>query len=353
VKRGAPAIDPRLKVVTENPANAEAPLDLQRGIITPNDLFFMRNRFSFPEIDAAAWRLTVSGPVGQPLSLSYDDLLAMPSRSFPATLECAGNGRSGMEPMPEGEPWEYGAVSTAEWTGVPLHLVLETAGLSEGVTAIVAEGQDGGFVSEARGEERFARSLPLDKALHPDTLLAYTMNGEPLPVAHGFPVRLLVPGWYGMASVKWVTTLRAINDAFDGFFQVERYVMREPGSDGPPPPVTQMGVRSIITTPRPGAAAHVGTHLVRGYAWSGAAPVTEIEVSTDGGNTWQPAQWTSGEARYAWRSWEFRWSAETPGQVLLQSRARDAAGNQQPSSAPWNDLGYCNNGIQVVQVDVV
>lgn len=353
MRGGVRAIDARLKVVTEHPANAETPLDLQRGIITPNDLFFMRNRFSFPEIDAPAWRLSVLGLVQRPLSLSYDDLLSMPSRSFPATLECAGNGRSGMEPTPEGEPWEYGAVSTAEWTGVPLQLLLEAAGLREGVTAIVTEGQDSGFVSEARGEEPFARALPLEKALHPDTLLAYAMNGEPLPVAHGFPVRLLVPGWYGMASVKWVTILRAIDGAFDGFFQVDRYVMREPGSDGSAVPVTEMGVRSIITTPRSGATAHLGTHLVRGYAWSGAAPVTGIEVSTDGGNTWEHAEWTSGQARYAWRSWEFHWSAETPGSVILQSRARDAAGTEQPSSAPWNDLGYCNNAFQTVRLTVV
>lgn len=342
-----------MKVVTEQPANAETPLDLQRGIITPNDLFFMRNRFSFPEIDAPAWRLTVSGLVEHPLSLSYDDILSMPSRSFPATLECAGNGRSGMEPAPDGEPWEYGAVSTAEWTGVPLHLVLEAAGLSMGATAIVAEGQDRGTVSEARGQEPFARSLSLDKALHPDTLLAYTMNGEPLPVAHGFPIRLIVPGWYGMASVKWVTTLRAIDGPFDGFFQVDRYVMREPGSSVPPRPVTQMGVRSIIATPRTGATAHIGTHLVRGYAWSGAAPVTEIEISSDGGATWEPAEWTSGAARYAWRSWEWHWNANGPGTALLQSRARDAAGNEQPEQAPWNDLGYCNNAIQSVRVTVV
>lgn len=349
---GAP-IDPRLKVVTEHPANAETPLDLQRGIITPNDLFFMRNRFSHPEIDAAGWRLEVTGLVERPLSLSYDDLLAMPSRSFPVTLECAGNGRSGMDPMPEGEPWEYGAVSTAEWTGVPLHLLLEAAGVADGVTEIVAQGADRGKVSEARGEEPFARSLPLAKALDPDTMLAYTMNGEPLPVAHGFPVRLLVPGWYGMASVKWLASLRAIRGEFDGFFQVDRYIMRSPQSGDPPLPVTQTGVRSIITTPRNGASAHVGTHLVRGYAWSGAAAATAIEISTDGGSTWQPAHWTSGEARYAWRSWEFHWQADTPGPAILQSRARDAAGNEQPRHAPWNDLGYCNNAIQSIRIDVI
>jgi DMSO/TMAO reductase YedYZ molybdopterin-dependent catalytic subunit len=177
------------------------------------------------------------------------------------------------------------------------------------------------------------------------------MNGEPLPVAHGFPVRLLVPGWYGMASVKWLSALRAIAGAFDGFFQVDRYIVREPDSSAAHP-VTQIGVRSIITTPRNGATAHPGTHLVRGYAWSGAAPAVAIEVSDDGGATWQPAQWTSGEARYAWRSWEFHWQASTPGPVLLQSRAQDAAGNTQPDAARWNDLGYCNNSIQTIHVTV-
>lgn len=276
----------------------------------------------------------------------------MPSRSFPATLECAGNGRSAMDPVPEGEPWEYGAVSTAEWTGVPLHLLLEGAGLRDGVTEIVAEGHDRGHVSAERGNVSFERSLPLARALHPDTLLVYAMNGEPLPVAHGFPARLLVAGWYGMASVKWLSSLRAIDGAFDGFFQVDRYVLRDPVSGAPPQAVGEMAVRSIITTPRDGATARVGTHLVRGYAWSGAAPVSEIEVSADGGTTWEPGTWTSGEARYAWRSWEYSWEAATPGSVSLCCRARDAAGNEQPESASWNDLGYCNNGIQRIRIAV-
>ena len=341
-----------MNVVTEQPANAETPLQLQRGVITPNELFFMRNRFSFPQIDTSTWRLEIGGEVERTVSLTYRELLSMPSRSLTVTLECAGNGRTGMNPPAEGEPWQYGAASTAEWTGVPLAFVLEGVGLSEGVTEIVAEGHDGGHVSDARGEEPFARSLPVPKAFHPDTLLAYAMNGEPLPDEHGAPVRLIVPGWYGMASVKWLKRIHAIRGHFDGYFQVDRYVFVEPGDGGLHRPVTEIAVRSIITTPHDGATAHLGNHLVRGLAWSGAAPVESVEVSVDGGQTWQPALWTSEPSRYAWRAWEFRWDATTPGPVILASRDRDAAGNTQPETITWNELGYGNNAIQRVAVQV-
>ena len=190
----------------------------------------------------------------------------------------------------------------------------------------------------------------MERALYPDTLLAYAMNGEVLPVAHGFPVRLLVPGWYGMASVKWLSAIHAIDEHFRGYFQEERYVMRGgPVPDGTP--VTEIGVRSIITTPEDRARVKPGLHMVRGFAWSGAAPVSEIEVCTDG-STWQPAAWTSSSERYAWRCWEYAWHANTAGRHTLRSRTRDEAGNLQPEQGIWNSLGYANNAIQTVYVTV-
>lgn len=343
-------LDHRLIVITEDPVNAETPLALHRGTITPNHLFFLRNRFSWPEVEPATWTLTISGAVERPTSLTYDDLLSMSSRSLPVTLECAGNGRSAMSPPAEGEPWQFGAVSTAEWTGVPLHLVLEQAGVRDTVTELVFEGLDRGAVDSERDDVPFARSLPLQTALHPDTLLAYAMNGDVLPTAHGFPVRLLVPGWYGMASVKWLHRIHAVSEPFSGFFQSERYIMRDaPVPDGTP--LRRAGVRSVITTPHEGMSLAPGRHIVRGYAWSGTAPVTEIEVSLDG-SAWLPATWTSPSHRYAWRSWELAWDATNAGEHTLRSRTRDEAGNVQPEEGVWNSLGYANNAIQTVTVTV-
>jgi sulfite oxidase len=354
------SLDPRLITVTEDPVNAETPLRLQSGIITPNALFFKRNRFTFPDLARDTWRLTVDGAVSRPLSLSFEELARFPRRSLRVTLECAGNGRSGMSPFPQGEPWQFGAVSTAEWTGISLAAVLREAGLSPETLEILAEGTDSGPLDDEEGyvppspgsPVPFARSLPLDKAMHPDTLLAYTMNGEPLPREHGFPVRLLVPGWYGMASVKWVRHLTAITEPFTGFFQADRYVV--PDLDGAGTvPLRETAVRSLILDPLEGSAIAAGPVRIAGLAWSGAGHVRRVELSLDGGVSWQEARWTSGTSRYAWRRWEYLWHAATPGPVSIRSRATDGAGNIQPLSPPWNPLGYANNAVRPVRVTVV
>jgi DMSO/TMAO reductase YedYZ molybdopterin-dependent catalytic subunit len=277
----------------------------------------------------------------------------MPSRTLVVTLECAGNGRSAMHPPAEGEPWGYGAASTAEWTGVPLAVVLSLAGVRETAREIVAEGSDSGTVTESSGVVPFARSLPLDKAQHEDTILAYAMNGEPLPVDHGFPVRLIVPGWYGMASVKWIRAIRAVPNSFGGFFQVDRYVMVDPSSPNEPPrPLREICMRSIIIEPGENAILPPDPQVIRGLAWSGVVPVTSVDVSVDGGATWEATTWTSGEERYAWRAWEYIWEPTEPGPIVLASRARDAEGTVQPEDGTWNSLGYANNAIQRVHVAV-
>ena len=342
--------DPRLVVVTTDPLNAETRLDLHGGIVTPNRLFFMRNRFRIPEVDSDTWRLTLSGEVAKEMSLSYLDLMAMPSTSLLVTTECAGNGRKSMQPAPEGEPWQHGAVSTAEWTGVPLHALLDKAGVRPSAGEVVFEGRDRGPVGEAGEEVPFARSLPIDKAMHRDTLLAYRMNGEPLPVAHGFPVRLVVPDWYGMASVKWLSEIRVAAESFRGFFQVERYVMIGDSFD-PPVQLTDAAVRSVIVSPGRHQRLQTGSHVIRGFAWSGNG-LLQVEVSADGGDTWRQAEWTSPRQAHAWRSWQCTWELRACGSTELQSRATDTQGTVQPRESTWNQFGYACNAIQAVPVIV-
>jgi DMSO/TMAO reductase YedYZ molybdopterin-dependent catalytic subunit len=346
--------DERLALLSREPLNAETRLEAHLGLITPTAAFYKRNHFPFPVLSTAGWRLAVEGLVERPASLTYDQLRALPSRTLLVTLECAGNARTDLKPPAEGEPWGYGAVSTAEWTGVPLSHVLQATGISSSAVEVIAYGADAGHVPAAGATLSYARSLPITYTLESDALLAYAMNGEPLPPEHGFPVRLIVPGWYGMASVKWVTRLVAVADPFRGFYQADRYVMAHPGPDEiPPTPLTTVAVRSLIAHPPDGASLPSGTHVIRGLAWSGAAPVAQVAVSLDGGQSWQPAELTGDPARYAWRRWEYTLHINAPGQVSISSRAVDSAGNTQPAEPVWNYLGYANNAVQTIRLTVV
>lgn len=347
--------DARLAPLSAIPFNAETRLNRHVGVITPTAAFYARNHFAVPRIDANVWRLVIDSEVDHPLALSYAAVLAFPQRTLLATLECAGNGRASMRPTPLGEPWQLGAVSTAEWTGTPLAHVLAAAGVRPTACEIMVEGSDSGYAQEARADIPFARSLPTAQALHPDTLLAYAMNGEALSPEHGFPLRLIVPGWYGMAAVKWVTHIAAVATPFAGFYQKDRYIMRH--AEDPESldvPLTVMPVRSVFTSPNEGATLPLDTtHVLRGLAWSGAAPVARIEVSVDAGLRWQNAEFTSDYGPYAWRTWDYRWQAETVGPVILQCRATDGLGNVQPVTAEWNALGYANNSIQSLHAQVI
>jgi sulfite oxidase len=340
-----------MRLVSVEPLNAEIELAAQVGTITPNTRFYLRNHFAIPQIDRGAWRLEITGEVERDLNLSYDELLALPHRSLLTTMECAGNGRAYMNPRPDGEPWRYGAVSAAEWTGVPLATILALAEMRAPTHEIAFEGADSGYVGAADQTMAFARSLPVEKALHPDTLLAYAMNGEELPVEHGFPFRLIVPGWYGMASVKWLTRIEARTERFAGFFQRERYI-HEAVSGAQPVSLTRMAPRSLILDPPEGAALAPGAYRIRGLAWSGAGPVTRVEVSVDDGATWASADLTSVSAQYLWRRWEYTWDATATSEAVLCSRAYDARGGAQPTGAVWNRLGYANNAVQRVSVSV-
>lgn len=342
-----------LVMIKRQPFNAETPPDALRMVQTPNPNFYVRSNFPSPEL-GADWRLRVSGAVNQPFAISLEELQELPSSTLSVTLECAGNGRLGFSPLPQGEPWGWGAVSTAEWTGVPLRVLLARAGLKSGVLEIMFEGADTGVPSSGWPTTHFGRSLPLDKALHPDTLLAYGMNGEALPAEHGGPVRLLVPGWYGMASVKWLASIKALEEPYTGYYQRERYVLDyASGPEGVP--VRAIQVRAMITSPHNGAVVQLGKQTVSGLAWSGEAPIKGVEVNVEGGGEWRQARLLDNPDQmgpYSWVRWEFNWEPTKIGRHALRARAIDAKGTIQPDAARWNRLGYMNNSVQPVVVNV-
>jgi DMSO/TMAO reductase YedYZ molybdopterin-dependent catalytic subunit len=322
------------------------------GIITPNGRFYIRSHFDVPRLDTATWRLAVGGAVERPLRLSVPELRRLPSRSSIVTMECAGNGRSFLDPPTGGEQWGLGAVGTAEWTGVPLVEVLNNAGVRPTAQEVVFRGADSGTPRGRTDTIRFERSLTLDWACNPDVLLAYAMNGEPLPAEHGFPLRLVVPGWYGMASVKWLSEIAVVDRPFAGHFQINSYVFERQRDGGVVrEPVSRERVRALIIEPAPDQAVARGELVVRGLAWSGQAAVTRVEVSA--GGAWEEARLLDHPLPSAWRRWELTVRVDTPGQVVLRARASDASGHTQPDRSDWNRLGYCNNAIQLVPIAVM
>ena len=339
------ALDAGLVVRTAHPLNCETPLAaLSGGLLVPNARFYVRNHFGIPDLDPVDWRLHVGGLVEQRLSLGLAQLRGMRSASAIVTLECAGNGRAGLEPPVTGERWGHGAVSTAEWTGVPLAEVLDLAGVQAGAREAVFRGADGGPVDGRDGPVNFERSMPVGQLGQAGALLAYAMNGEELPVHHGYPLRLVVPGWYAVASVKWLTGIELIDRPFGGHFQVDRYHI-----DGEP--VSLQRVRSLIVEPAPGLTVEPGDMMIRGVAWSGAAPVAKVEVRI-GDARWRSAVLVGERRRHSWQSWELLARLTRPGDITIRARATDMAGHSQPRRPPWNPLGYANNAIQEIRLSI-
>ena len=320
------------RIITANPENSETPLGSTRSWLTPTRLVFVRNHFDVPRIDLATWRLRIEGRVARPAEWTWDQLAQLPERTVLATVECAGNGRTFLrEPVP-GVQWGAGAVSHAEWTGVPLHLVLEAAGLELDAVEILFEGADRGTEADHPEPMAFERALPLDKALHPDTLLVTRLNGEPLEPAHGFPLRLVVPGWYGVASVKWLQRIRVLAEPFEGYYQTQHYTVQRATPAGlARATIGPMLVKSEITRPRDGDVLGLGAIRVAGVAWAGQDAVARVEVTTDGGATWHDAELIGPRAPYSWTMWELLWDAGTPGPHRLAARATSAAGETQPA----------------------
>jgi DMSO/TMAO reductase YedYZ molybdopterin-dependent catalytic subunit len=331
------------RLIPYGAGNFGMPLELMEPdgeLIVPTDRFFMRSNGPVPMIDPNTWSMTVTGRVEHSLHLRLDDLQMMPQRTLTAFLECAGNGRTRFAPVPDGTPWGNDAAGNAVWAGVPLGLVLDLAGMHDEAVDVVCQGGD--FPEMQRG-------LPLTVARDPDTLLVLRMNGEPLPLAHGGPVRLLVPGWAGIASTKWLVGLHVLDGPFTGFWNSDNYVFW--GADGTPQrPIREMAVKSVISAPLQGAVIEPGSTVVAGYAWSGYGAVAKVEVSVDGGVSWQQAN-LQGTGRRSWVRFRYPWTA-TQGQHLLMTRATDERRLRQPAVADWNGKGYGQNGIHGIDVIV-
>jgi DMSO/TMAO reductase YedYZ molybdopterin-dependent catalytic subunit len=341
------------KVVTAMPENSETPLENVRSWVTPTRLFFVRNHFEAPDINLDDWRLRIGGCVERPYEVTWDELCAMPERTVFATVECAGNGRSFLQQRAPGVQWGAGAIGHAEWTGVPLRHVLEKAGLANNVEEILFEGCDCGSEADHPEPMHFARSLPLKKALDLDTLLALRMNGELLDPCHGFPVRLFVPGWYGVASVKWLRRIAALDRPFGGYYQSVKYtVQRRNGKALATEIVGPMAVKSEIIKPQAGAVLGVGTNRLFGVAWAGEEAVAAAEITTDGGNTWGPAQLIGPRAPYSWTLWEYLWEVAAPGPYTILSRAISASGRVQPTEHDPLHGGYLIHHSRPLEVTV-
>jgi DMSO/TMAO reductase YedYZ molybdopterin-dependent catalytic subunit len=329
------------KIVTATPENSETPLDQVRGWVTPNSLFFVRNHFQPPEIDLDHWRLRVEGRVQRTIAWTYDELLTLPERTVFATVECAGNGRSFLSQRVPGVPWGAGAIGHAEWTGVPLSLVLERSGLEPSAIEILFEGADQGTEPDHPEIMPFARSLPLEKALHPDTLLATRMNGELLNQTHGAPLRLFVPGWYGVASVKWLHRIEAIDKPFRGYFQTKKYTIQRRTEQGLETVIVgPMAVKSEIIRPKNGDLLGLGVNRVVGLAWAGEDAVAHVDISTDGGQSWMHANLVGPQAAYSWTLWEFLWELAEPGSYTLLARTISTNGHVQPREYDPLYAGY-------------
>ena len=322
--------------------------------VTPTKLFFVRNHFPVPAIDLATWRLKVEGCVERPLELTWEELTALPARNVFATVECAGNGRSFLQPRVPGVPWGAGAIGHAEWTGVPVRRLLEKSGVKRGAVEVLFEGADVGSELDHPEPMHFERSLPLAKAMEGDTLLAFRMNGELLDPVHGFPVRLFVPGWYGVASVKWLRRIEVLDRPFAGYFQTVKYTRQRRGRKGTETElVGPMAVKSEILRPSAGAVLGVGTNRIFGIAWAGEEAVAAVEVSTDGGQNWNTAELIGMKAPYSWTLWEYLWEVAEPRDYSLFARAISATGQVQPAEHDMLNGGYMIHFSRLLPVRVV
>jgi DMSO/TMAO reductase YedYZ molybdopterin-dependent catalytic subunit len=316
----------------------------------PTQAHFRREHFPVPHIDPAEWRLRLAGVVRTPAIVTLADLVTMPQRSAAVVLECAGHRRAELVPATPGLQWGPGAVSEATWTGVPLRDLLQRAGVDGRAAEVVLLGVDRGPFEGSATRHRFGRALPMRKALDPDTLLAFEMNGRPIPPEHGGPVRAIVPGWYATDSVKWLERVHVSADEFDGPFQAIDYRFAPLDDPGPGSRMERMPVHSLVTDPADAAVLDPGTARVRGIAWSGGGTVTRVDVRIDEG-PWTKAALAGRTGRHGRTFWELRWQA-TPGEHTIAVRARDASGAVQPDEPVWNRGGYAVNAVTRMTVRV-
>lgn len=347
----------RLIVRQREPDNLEFPFAELSQFITPTEQFYIRSHFATPTLDPQSFRLHVEGTVRHPVQFTLDDLRRMPTQTRTATLECAGNGRMYLKPKANGVQWDLGAVSTAQWTGVPLNDLLDRAGVLPGAAEVILEGADTGQPDEPPkppGKIHYARSIPLSKI--PDTLLAWEMNGQPIPPAHGAPLRAIVGGWFGMASVKWLTRIIVTDRPFLGYFQTTDYAYWQDDAGLPVRvPITQMMPKSQIARPAPGERISRNSHYrIVGAAWSGDADLANVEISTDAGQHFSQATLLGPAIRHAWRFWEYSWQTPAaPGPVTLLTRATDAAGATQSAERDPKFGTYVISHMLPIEVVVV
>jgi DMSO/TMAO reductase YedYZ molybdopterin-dependent catalytic subunit len=344
-------------VRSEAPLNLEMPFETAESFITPTESFYVRTHFPIPKMDRDAWWLHVEGEVEKPFTINYEQLLESESITVPVTLECAGNNRNFLEPKVKGVQWGLGAVGTAEWTGVPLFVLLNRARVKSNAREVVLEGSDHGMLDDPKsppGELRFSRSVPLEKAQR-DVLLAYRMNGKDLPPEHGFPVRAIVPGWYAMASIKWLQRIVVTGQPFNGYYQTLDYAYwKRRGELAELSPVAQLQVKAEIAKPTQGETVPANSTVrIHGAAWASGNQIVRVEVSIDGGSTWNEATLLGASKPNAWRLWEFNWQTPTaPGKHALVARATDSLGETQPVLRDSDRGTYMINHLLPIEVEV-
>lgn len=339
-----------LKTVQQQPFNAEAPLEALAVIPTPTHLFYVRSNFDIPQLDLATWRLRITGAVNHEREFTIAELSQFEPAGAMVLLECAGNGRRRMVPVPSGVAWDLGAVSCAPFSGVSLASVLLACGVAGTAVEVRFTGADSGEVEPGRTVS-FEKSVPIATAMSGEVMLASTMNGAPLTPEHGFPLRVLVPRWYAVSSVKWLTEICVLEQPFTGHFQTERYIYMQDANEPDNAAVREMRVRAVIAQPADGDILTSGFHYIRGIAWSGAAAIAAVNVSTDDGVSWHEAELGEALGATAPTPWSYGWNA-VPGAHTIMARAMDAAGNEQPREPLFNKLGYGNNIVQTLEVQV-
>jgi DMSO/TMAO reductase YedYZ molybdopterin-dependent catalytic subunit len=345
-----------LIVRSSRPLDLETPRSALATWRTPNDLFFVRSHLGEPAMGLQPSTLSVAGLAVKPLTLSLEALRDMKQVTVPAVLQCSGNGRSHFSPTVPGLQWECGAVGNAEWTGVPLADLLEKAGMKSEAKHVHFLGAD---APPNPKTPQYLRSLPIEKALEPTTIVALAMNGEPLPWLHGGPLRLVVPSWTGNHWIKWLRSVAPAREEAPGFYQQTGY--RIPRHPAPPGavvkpedliPLTTMNAKSLMAWPTEGARLPAGKHALRGVAWTGPGFVKTVEVAIGADGPWQRATLENDERPGTWRVWRFDWDARTLGRYEIRVRATDSNGDTQPDTTPWNRSGYLWNGIEKVHCEI-
>jgi len=343
-------------VRSEEPLNLEMPFENLDGFITLTKSFYVRTHFPIPKIDKNRWRLRVDGEVERPFEINYGELIKLESQKIPVTLECAGNNRNLLDPKVKGVQWGLGAVGNAEWTGVPLSILLDRAEVKASAREIILEGADRGKLEDPKspaGEIKFSRSIPLEKAR--DVLLAYKMNDVDLPAEHGFPVRAIVPGWYAVASIKWLQHIIVTDKSFNGYYQTLDYAFwKRRGDNAELVPLSEMQIKAEIAEPREGETVSANSNVrVHGAAWTGNGEITKVELSADSGSTWNEAKLLGESKPNAWRLWEFNWKTPAkPGKQTLIARATDSKGRTQPIERDPDRGTYMINHLLPITVEV-